>query len=631
MDRFIGLKNRRGFYDYYNLYKLKETGRSNMKHKKIIIAIISIIALIPIVINVNKKPIKAGATISARQINLGGGVLNNPNDTWNKTYGPMVYLGNAEQVGNTSTEPIPFRILKRTGNTVLLDSDTLLNVNGFVLPYKNREDALTGDVSLWLGGASAEWLENVFYMSEESGFSDEESAIIMKTTLAGKKGTDYKYGDNYQLRDDSGAAHVFSISMAEFMQYYTKASDAIKSNASYQLRTLAKNYSDPGYVVIDSKGKFFYAAEDTDYNGTFLSPAINISADKVAFVKEAGFSNTGFSAISENQTNKWQLALYNQDDTFKLEGTTDEIVYAEEGATFKFSHTPMSSQFYTQMSAMLVNSDNVVEYYGKIADSYDFNPKVTIPKNLKVGGYKLYIFHEQVGGFGETSIVSNMEKIEFTVKKRTVWPTASYTISGTTGQNNYYTSNVTLTAPKGFLISKTANGTFAESITYTQSEASAAVYIKSNDTGEVSNMITVGEILVDTSKPDISGVTSGETLYDKARITVTDDNISKITINGVSQKIYGATNEYSLVADNTKMTYTIVATDKAGNSRTLKFDLAQKWLETGVIPANQSVYLEKNQKYQLASGKNWTVKGDSTEYAGGISFYISSNGDYVFN
>ena len=67
----------------------------------------------------------------------------------------------------------------------------------------------------------------------------------------------------------------------------------------------------------------------------------------------------------------------------------------------------------------------------------------------------------------------------------------------------------------------------------------------------------------DTTAPVIEGVNNGTTCYTTQTVTVTDKNIDTITLNGET-----AGNEITLDG-NKEATYTITATDKAGNSTTV--------------------------------------------------------------
>ena len=67
----------------------------------------------------------------------------------------------------------------------------------------------------------------------------------------------------------------------------------------------------------------------------------------------------------------------------------------------------------------------------------------------------------------------------------------------------------------------------------------------------------------DTTAPVILGIENGKTYYTTQKATVTDKNIDSITLNGET-----AGNEITLEG-NKEATYTIIATDKAGNTTTV--------------------------------------------------------------
>ena len=93
-------------------------------------------------------------------------------------------------------------------------------------------------------------------------------------------------------------------------------------------------------------------------------------------------------------------------------------------------------------------------------------------------------------------------------------------------------------------------------------------YIRITDkSGNVAYLSTDGAEY-DTTAPMIEGVNNGATCYTTQTVTVTDKNIDTITLNGEA-----ATGSISL-AGNREATYTIVATDKAGNTTTVTVKMA---------------------------------------------------------
>ncbi len=104
------------------------------------------------------------------------------------------------------------------------------------------------------------------------------------------------------------------------------------------------------------------------------------------------------------------------------------------------------------------------------------------------------------------------------------------------------------------------NGSFG----VTKPEAEKFVYFIriTDNAGNVTYLSTDGA-QYDTTAPVISGIENGRTYYTTQKVTITDKNIDTITFNGEQ-----ATENITLEG-NKEATYTIVATDKAGNKTTV--------------------------------------------------------------
>lgn len=96
-----------------------------------------------------------------------------------------------------------------------------------------------------------------------------------------------------------------------------------------------------------------------------------------------------------------------------------------------------------------------------------------------------------------------------------------------------------------------------------ESEGQYIIYVKITDkAGNVAYISTNG-IVVDTTAPVIAGIENGKTYCETKTFTVSDDHLDSVTVNSVK------TTDYTL-ADGE---YTIVATDKAGNTVTIKVNV----------------------------------------------------------
>ena len=89
------------------------------------------------------------------------------------------------------------------------------------------------------------------------------------------------------------------------------------------------------------------------------------------------------------------------------------------------------------------------------------------------------------------------------------------------------------------------------------------VYAKITDNGGNVIHINSDGVVLDATPPAINGIENGKTYYTTQKVTVTDKNIVTITLNGNSAS------ENITLEGNKEATYTIEATDKAGNITTV--------------------------------------------------------------
>lgn len=89
------------------------------------------------------------------------------------------------------------------------------------------------------------------------------------------------------------------------------------------------------------------------------------------------------------------------------------------------------------------------------------------------------------------------------------------------------------------------------------------VYAKITDNGGNVIHINSDGVVLDATSPAINGIENGKTYYTTQKVTVTDKNIVTITLNG------NPASENITLEGNKEATYTIEATDKAGNITTV--------------------------------------------------------------
>ena len=141
--------------------------------------------------------------------------------------------------------------------------------------------------------------------------------------------------------------------------------------------------------------------------------------------------------------------------------------------------------------------------------------------------------------------------------------------------------------------------------------ADAAGNVGDTLTNEDINHDTQNQVVIDTVAPVISGV---DVEYNNKSeiVTVKDDNLASVTVNGVEQEFEGTSFEKKFPSDGT---YTVVATDKAGNSTSVTFTIDK------TLPVISGVDVEYNNKSEIVTVKDdnlasVTVNGVEQEFEG---------------
>ena len=108
-------------------------------------------------------------------------------------------------------------------------------------------------------------------------------------------------------------------------------------------------------------------------------------------------------------------------------------------------------------------------------------------------------------------------------------------------------------------------------------DAELVIYAKIMDKSGNTTFISSDGLVLDGNAPSITGVTDGKTYCEAQTVTVTDKNLDKVTVNGTEVTLTDKT--CTLAADGT--TYTIAATDKAGNRASVTVTVNDKhtWTE----------------------------------------------------
>ena len=229
----------------------------------------------------------------------------------------------------------------------------------------------------------------------------------------------------------------------------------------------------------------------------------------------------------------------------------------------------------------------------------------------------------------------------------TATPETPYTLSGTLGKNGYYTSDVDLIPADGFGITDDVNSNPLKKITYTSNLET--VYLIKDIDGTFTSAIPVEKVLIDKIKPAISdkvinqdGIeldleNGGEVHARKIDFSVSDVNLTSVTLNGEAIEVVDGKADISIMADRNEIkTYKVVAEDIAGNASEVVFSLkyslkpipeATLTIGDTIVGTEYSIILETN-----SDGKNEAELYYKAKGAGDDAYTLTkpiTAGEYV--
>ena len=151
------------------------------------------------------------------------------------------------------------------------------------------------------------------------------------------------------------------------------------------------------------------------------------------------------------------------------------------------------------------------------------------------------------------------------------------------------------------------------------------LYAKATDTaGNVSYASTTG-IVIDTKKPEISGIKDGDTYYGDISFTVGDDYLKTVTVDdGEPMEVDNSPYTYTITADNKQ--HTITAEDQAGNS--ISYSITVYKTYTVTLPEETVGYTVKgSQGFPVYYGRDYSFTVTIEEgYEPSGDFTVQANG-----
>lgn len=152
-----------------------------------------------------------------------------------------------------------------------------------------------------------------------------------------------------------------------------------------------------------------------------------------------------------------------------------------------------------------------------------------------------------------------------------------YVVDGKISDTGWYTSDITIRPKEGYALLYEEDQEPQESICLTEDTDSGeqAFYVMRKDTGEIFYK-SLFDYKRDSVIPSIEGIEKDATYEANSReVTVQDENLSSVTVNGKTQTIEHGKAKFRLTADQETMVYVVVATDCAGNMNDMSVVLNQ--------------------------------------------------------
>lgn len=353
--------------------------------------------------------------------------------TWDASNDYTVFFGQYEN------EPTAFRILQAENNTMLLDSDIILTSRPFDGDGIINDNQISGHINEWNGSDIESWLNGSEYYENPAVFTDNERAIIKKTTLEAK--TKYQVG-YIPFVDYDATDYVFLLSAHEMSSLYAytegagKKLDKTNSASAWRLRSANANFTDNNGVVTASTGKCEDYTISVDISHG-IAPAFNVDTSYILFVSAAEDEKASgtvgiINAINDYSGGEWKLTLLDSSRSFSADVGGQNNVSVEPSGDLQISYSGAQTGDNEYVSVLLCDNNDNILYYGNIAqNSASGTATLDIPSGLAVGNYTLKVFSEQCNGDYKTDYASAFQDIDLKVTlPQETTPDASFEATG---------------------------------------------------------------------------------------------------------------------------------------------------------------------------------------------------------
>ena len=381
------------------------------------------------------------------------------------------------------------------------------------------------------------------------------------------------------------------------------------------------------FEILRNEGAGTVTVSDIHYGET-ISPVVTSATNGTENVtyeyKVKGAEDTTYTQTAPTKVGAYTVrATFAQTDIYNAVTATGDFEILKKAGTGTVTvETVYYGGTISPVVTSATNGTENVTYEYKVKGAEDTTYTQTAP--TKVGAYTVR------ATFAQTDICSAVtatDDFEITYLKE---PESPYSMSGKQGADGYYTSDVIITPAEGYLIAETLDGNYREKLTVSESADTFNIYLKKIATGEKTAAIQVTVIRIDMDSPAILNAGSGEKIYgEQVEVIIKDDNLARVLVNGEAVEFENHMAILQLSSNLGEETYEITCIDVAGNTSKTTVVVAADWMKDRMIPEGSAVRLSTEYSYQLGGG-TWQVQGDGTSYAGGSTFYVTSEGEYTF-
>ncbi len=348
-----------------------------------------------------------------------------------------VWFGNYKQSSNGEggfkVEPVKWRVLSNTGDALYLISDR--NLDAFTY---NKERAFvsweTCDLRQWLNGLN-DYSTNNF---KDNAFTAAEYAAIALTNVQNAVNSNEDYpsvesGSDTQdkvflpsvgdmLNEAFGFKNVlddYSEDVFDPARIATNTAYTASGGESGSTKLDPENDSDmywlrtPGEykhkaASVYGNGRIMTRGWDVDYDEVAVRPALNIDLGRVLFMSAPNGKQGGaFAAVSEYTGSEWKLTVL---DNSRSAFTASSVM---EGGACTITYSGAKTGTNEKISAMIVDPDGAVKYYGTLCDAARGENTVTLNVDGKLADDdNLYVFNEQLNGDKKTDYSSALIDVQ---------------------------------------------------------------------------------------------------------------------------------------------------------------------------------------------------------------------------